>query len=321
MDLQSLYYFKELTYDLNITKCAERLFVSPQTLSNHILRLEKEYQVQLFKRKPVFMLTDAGNTMLKFANLTLTKESQMKNIFADINNNQSGIIRFGSNTIRANCTLPSVLPAFSEKYPKVQLQLTDSITKNLEDKLFSGELDLILSTFSAENSLYEEELRVPYKIYLCVGEQLLDRYYGEEKEALKEKSKNGANLKDFAKLPFLLLTPPNIIGYTLIKCFEEAGYSPIQYMASSYTDASSLVCSNSLAACFMSQTFWASPYIPSRDNVNIFPILLKGKPVTQEMVLLRRKDQFLPSYTQYFIELMKKRIKEITIGTDYAHLV
>ena len=47
MDTQSLYYFSELAKDLHMTRTAERLFISQQTLSNHILRLEEYYGVRL----------------------------------------------------------------------------------------------------------------------------------------------------------------------------------------------------------------------------------------------------------------------------------
>ena len=36
MDLTSLYYFSELAKDLHMTRTANRLFISQQTLSNHI---------------------------------------------------------------------------------------------------------------------------------------------------------------------------------------------------------------------------------------------------------------------------------------------
>ena len=41
MDLVSLYYFQELSKDLNMTRTAQRLYISQQTLSNHIHRLEQ----------------------------------------------------------------------------------------------------------------------------------------------------------------------------------------------------------------------------------------------------------------------------------------
>lgn len=70
MDIISLYYFNELTKDLNVTKTAARLFISQQTLSNHIMRVETEFKTKLFYRKPKLMLTDAGREMLTFAKKT-----------------------------------------------------------------------------------------------------------------------------------------------------------------------------------------------------------------------------------------------------------
>ena len=47
MDITSLHYFRELTKDFNMTKTAARLYISPQTLSNHIQRLEQYYGTPL----------------------------------------------------------------------------------------------------------------------------------------------------------------------------------------------------------------------------------------------------------------------------------
>ena len=51
MDLTSLYYFQELSKDLNMTKTAERLYISQQTLSNHIQRLEQYYGTRSEERR------------------------------------------------------------------------------------------------------------------------------------------------------------------------------------------------------------------------------------------------------------------------------
>ena len=74
MDLKSFYYFKEVTVDMNITKTANRLYMSQQTLSNHILRLEKHFGVPLLYRKPSLSLTYAGELVLNFANMVIQRE-------------------------------------------------------------------------------------------------------------------------------------------------------------------------------------------------------------------------------------------------------
>ena len=60
MNLRSLHYFLIAAEEMNFTKAAERLFISQQALSSHIKRLEDEYGVRLFERRPALHLTLEG---------------------------------------------------------------------------------------------------------------------------------------------------------------------------------------------------------------------------------------------------------------------
>lgn len=306
MDLQSLMYFRELTKDLNMSRCASRLHVSQQTLSSNILRLESEYGIKFFQRKPVFILTEAGQHMLEFADKIFSQEAQLKNIFSDINHQEIGTIRFGANTGRSNCCLPAILPIFSERYPKIQVQLTDASSDNLKKKVLDGEVDYALVAVTDDVNRFHQEFTSPYHLYLCISEELLDKYYGKEKEKLKQKSKQGAHLKDFTKLPFLLFSAPNVIGGVINKCCQEEKITLKKYMSTPYSDITPLVCANSIAACIMSQDYWSSPYVTVPPNINVFPLADKtNKPVTLFMALICRKDQYISCYAKDFISLLR----------------
>ena len=179
MDIISLYYFKELSKDLNMTKTAERLFITQQTLSNHIIRLEKEYGVEFFHRAPKMTMTDAGRQMLEAARNILEEESKVRNIINDLKHQESGTLRFGASTQRSHNCLPAVLPAFSERYPKVNLHLTDAISPRLQELMLNDDLDLALTTVLNTHPLLTYEFVVPYRIYLCISERLLQKYYGK----------------------------------------------------------------------------------------------------------------------------------------------
>ncbi|WP_337495839.1 LysR family transcriptional regulator [[Ruminococcus] lactaris] len=78
MDIESLYYFSELSKSLNMTHTANRLYISQQTLSNHIQRLENFYGTPLFYRKPKLSLTSAGTEVLKFADMVIINHQNLK---------------------------------------------------------------------------------------------------------------------------------------------------------------------------------------------------------------------------------------------------
>ena len=56
-------YFLVVAEELNISKAAQRLFVSHQNISQHIQNLEEKYGTQLIIRKPKMMLTPAGRDL------------------------------------------------------------------------------------------------------------------------------------------------------------------------------------------------------------------------------------------------------------------
>ena len=59
----NLEYFLAAAEELNITRAAKRLYISQQSLSNHISNLEKEFDVQLFNRTTPLTPTYAGRAL------------------------------------------------------------------------------------------------------------------------------------------------------------------------------------------------------------------------------------------------------------------
>ena len=60
---QSFQIFLLVAEELSISRAARKAFVTQQCVSDHIRKLEKEYNVLLFERKPNMRLTEAGETM------------------------------------------------------------------------------------------------------------------------------------------------------------------------------------------------------------------------------------------------------------------
>lgn len=100
MDLISLYYFQELSKDLNMTRTAQRLYISQQTLSNHIHRLEQHYGCPLLYRKPTLSLTCAGEFVLSFAQVVRKEERNLEDILSDIEQQERGTLKLGAGSQR-----------------------------------------------------------------------------------------------------------------------------------------------------------------------------------------------------------------------------
>ena len=228
-------------------------------------------------------------------------------LIADIKKNEKGVIRFGSSVLRANAILPYVLNPFSEQFPNVEMRITNGMSEALTKATLSGNLDasIILETSPAQES-WEREINYIHlleeTIYLCVSNHLLEHYYGDQSAEIKARSSNGADLADFEKLPFAILT--NRMGSSINGCFETAGYKPKIYTTSGNVQFTTSLAIEGLAASFVIKTsILSSPSLFSTD-LNFFPLTLNGQVLKQNIYLIHRKDRYLNLYLKYFLDLI-----------------
>lgn len=302
MDLTSLYYFSELAKDLHMTRTANRLFISQQTLSNHIQRLEDYYGTKLLYRKPSLSLTTAGEFVLGFADVVNKEQVNLKDILSDIAQQERGILRFGASSLRLNMCLPAILPQFSSRYPNVDIRITDAVTRQLEPLVLDGSLDFAITLNGEEHPKLVNYQLMDDQVYLCVADSLLQRYYGETAAALKERAFHGTDVREFSRLPFCIFN--NRMGWQINQCFEAANIIPRAYITSTYTQIGTTICFQRLAACFISQMSLVSQQKEIPADINIFPLHYKGQPLTQRLSLIRMKDRYLSHYSKFFLELL-----------------
>ncbi len=300
MDLISLYYFSELAKDLHMTRTANRLFISQQTLSNHIQRLEDHYGTKLLHRKPALSLTTAGEFVLGFADVVNKEQVNLMDILSDIARQERGVLRFGASNLRLNMCLPAILPQFSARYPNVDIRITDAVTKQLEPLVLDNSLDFAVTLNGSDHPKLVSHHLMDDQVYLCVADSLLQSCYGEKAQDLKRQAVRGAAVKDFAKLPFCIFD--NRMGRQINQCFEAANIVPRAYITSTYTQIGTTVCFQRLAACFLSQASLVSQQKEIPEDINIFPLYYKGQPLTQRLSLIRMKDRYLSHYSKFFLD-------------------
>ena len=137
-------------------RAAERLNLSQPAVSTRISNLEQELRVPLFERGPgELVLTKHGALLLSYAEQMLFVEEEIKQRVANPSEAE-GLFRVGASETIAQAWLPDFLKAFSEQYPRVNVDLTVDISLNLRTELLERKLDLALlmgpvSEFSVEN--------------------------------------------------------------------------------------------------------------------------------------------------------------------------
>ncbi|MCR5346396.1 MAG: LysR family transcriptional regulator [Fretibacterium sp.] len=312
MDLNSLYYFIETAKELNITQTAKRLNMTQQTLSNHIARLEEYYEAKLFYRHPKLQLTHAGKEVLSFAHQLQQEEANLKAVLVDTVRSDVGEISLSASSPRFNYYLPDVLKRFSGRYPNVTIDLIDRTSDASEKLVQKNQVDFAVTVDTDAKRLgLNVKSTHPDPVYFCVSDRLLYKYYGESIQALKEKSVNGADLADFAMIPYLIVTAQGRMGKRIDECFSEAGYTPRVYLKATYTTIMGPLCNAALAGCFTSHMNLSRWKAQIDADVNIFPLLRHGKPLSLELCVIYNKQRYLNHHCRFFLDLLDEQFSTI----------
>lgn len=139
---QHLRTFLAVASTLSFTRAAQLLEVSQPSVSQQIKRLEEKCGRQLLVRDTHSVaLTEHGEAMAGFARTILAAHSDAEAYFASPT--MTGRLRFGAADDLALAQLPSVLRAFRQLHPSVQLELTVGQTSMLRRRLDANQLDLV----------------------------------------------------------------------------------------------------------------------------------------------------------------------------------
>lgn len=304
MNLVSLYYFVELAKELHVTNTAQKLYISQQNLSQHIQRLEQHYGVTLFHRKPKLALTYAGEQLYDAAVKILSEETELVNRLSSISATHAGSLKVGIPAYRGQICLPEILPRFYDRWPNVSIQLIQDSSSKMEEMINNGELDLFIGIMYQDDPRLNITTILNDRIFLVSSDELLKQYYPDSYSELKYRSIQGADLRCFSKVPFLLPKPPMQLRKMIDACFLEAKVTPNIFLESSTTELLISLYPHHYGAFFCTQ-MRLPLLIEAAPDANTFPLLSKNNLVQHRLVLAYHKERYLPPYAEDFIEITK----------------
>jgi len=143
MEMRHLRYFIAVAEEQHITRAAERLGMQQPPLSQQIKAIERELDVQLFRRKPRGVeLTEAGHTFLQHARNITANLDQAFEATRRTARGEQGQLRVGvTPTIPFNPFVPRVIRSFREAYPLISLTLAEYNSGDLIELLRSERID------------------------------------------------------------------------------------------------------------------------------------------------------------------------------------
>jgi DNA-binding transcriptional LysR family regulator len=146
MELRHLRYYVAIAEERSFTRAAERLWIAQPGLSSQIRRLEAELGVKLFERHTRGVdLTAAGEVFLQRARAVLETAEAAQSVGQDIQAGRVGSIRLGVSAVMGWSPTPSLLEAFAQGFPGVDVAVVESQAGTLVSELRDGRLDAVLA--------------------------------------------------------------------------------------------------------------------------------------------------------------------------------
>ncbi|MBH8582475.1 LysR family transcriptional regulator [Thermoactinomyces sp. CICC 10735] len=134
---------KTLYEERNITKAAERLYISQPALTYRLQQLEKEFETKIVLRgKKGVEFTPEGEYLVEYANQMISKLRNVKEYIANMNNKVKGTLRLGVSGIYARYKLPIILKKFLSHYPNVDINLKTGWSVEIPPMLHKEEVHL-----------------------------------------------------------------------------------------------------------------------------------------------------------------------------------
>lgn len=270
--------FLVLAEELNFGRAAKKCFISQQSLSDHIKRLEEHYGMSLFTRRPSVSLTEAGRAVQRSLLAVRNLEQGLDAELSEIQRGASGKLRIGLNYTRAKLIVPELFEWCRARYPLVKIELTLEETMKMSDLLKKGELDCFLGV-NAAVSPDANALRLAVEnVYLMASKAYLERC-GRIDTASLVNMRSAVDLRDFDGLPFVMNYPISTTYRLLAQHMAAHGISVENILSVSDYDISEKICRAGHAAYCCPQI--AVPAVMERnsgtsDGERIYALPIKG---------------------------------------------
>jgi len=152
IDLELYKVFREVAKTGNISKAAERLFVSQSAVSQSIMQLENKIGGKLFDRSVRGVtLTAEGGVLFSHIDdaIVLIENAQKK--FVEMRELKTGSIAIGASDTICSLYLLPILEKFNHRRPDIRVSVTNRMTQESIELLKRAAVDIAFVNLPIEN--------------------------------------------------------------------------------------------------------------------------------------------------------------------------
>lgn len=146
LDRQHLAIIREVNRTGGVTAAAERMNLSQSAISHAISKLEKRYQVSIWRKTGrSLQLTQAGRYLLELADRLVPELDYAERVLADISRGRRGAMRIGMECHPCEKWLMRITGPYLAKWPDVELEIRTAFRFDGIAALQAHEIDVLVT--------------------------------------------------------------------------------------------------------------------------------------------------------------------------------
>lgn len=143
MDTRSWQLLKILYEEKNITKTAEKLYISQPALTSRIKQIEKNYNTQIAIRgRRGIQFTPQGEYLAKEASELIKKFEEIKENIVNMEQEVSGTLKIAVSRYFTKYELPQILQEFKAIYPQVEYKIITEWSSNVFNLIYNHDVHI-----------------------------------------------------------------------------------------------------------------------------------------------------------------------------------
>lgn len=300
MDIRQIEYFAEVAKHLSFTKAATTLHVSQPSISKAIQNLEAELDVLLFYRSSKQLeLTDAGQAVLVNALQVLEAFKNLRSELTDLMDLKKGKIRIGIPPIVGSEFFSRLISQYKDRFPYIEILLTEVGTKMIRQGIEAGELDIgLICSPSATNDSLEaiQFLKDPLMLIIHRDHPLATR--------------QSVDMSDLENSPFIIYRKDFTLYDLIVEECSKNGFFPTIACETSQKDLIIEMVQAKLGIALLPKKICAKiPY----ETIRAIPFTEEG--IFLELGITWKKNKYLSYAVREFITLAHEFVPKLTTKT------
>ncbi|GKV67443.1 MULTISPECIES: LysR family transcriptional regulator [unclassified Sporosarcina] len=279
--LQTLYEEK------NITKAAQRLYISQPALTNRLQVLEREFGVQIVNRgRRGIQFTPQGEYLAKSARDMLLRIQSIKENVINMEENLTGTLRLGVSTFFTDYMLPNLLKLFKDQYPDVEFKVTTNLSSQIAHLTYNQDvhIGIVKGDFS-----WKDEKHLLMEETICIA------------------SKEKIDMENLPNLPRIDYHTDALLKNSLDNWWTERfAQPPLVSIEVDKADTCKKMVMNGLGYAILPRLILDD--VPELEKVDIYT--LDGKPIVRRTWMLYHKESLHLNIVKAFVQFLEEEFRK-----------